>query len=207
MRVISVNVGLPREVPTRQGPVLTAIWKTPVEGPVRVSTSLEGDAQADLSVHGGPYKAVYAYPSEHYAAWQRELGLAELPWGAFGENLTLEGLLESNVRIGDRLRIGTVDFEVTQPRMPCFKLNLRFDRDDMVKRFLQRGRPGFYLAVLQPGELAAGAPVKSLARDPHGVTVTDIAGLYSGQIDDADLLQRALAVPALPEGLKRQLEE
>jgi MOSC domain-containing protein YiiM len=200
VQLVSVNVGRPREVDWHGRGVRTSIWKSPVEGRVRVtSLNLEGDQQSDLSVHGGAEKAVYAYPSEHYEYWARELPGMDLPWGAFGENFTTQGLLESNVRIGDRIRVGSAEFLVTQPRMPCFKLAVRFGRDDMVKRFLRSGRTGFYLAVLREGEVARGNPVEFAARDGHGVTVADIAALYAHDMENEDLLRRAVTVPALPE--------
>jgi len=183
--------------------VRTSIWKGPVEGPVRVTTlNLQGDEQADLSVHGGSEKAVYAYPSEHYEYWRRELPAADLPWGAFGENFTTEGLLETDVSIGDRLRSGSAEFLVTQPRVPCYKLGVRFGRDDMVKRFLRSGRSGFYLAVVREGEVAPGGRVEFAGRDEHGVTVADIAALYARDADREALLRRAVELPALPEGWK-----
>jgi MOSC domain-containing protein YiiM len=207
-QLVSVNVGLPREVDWHGRVVRTSIWKRPVEGPVRVtSLNLEGDQQSDLSVHGGREKAVYVYPREHYEYWKRELPGQDLPWGAFGENLTTEGLLEPDVRIGDRLRIGSAEFLVTQPRMPCFKLGIRFGRDDMVKRFLRSGRSGFYLAVLREGEVARGNPIELAGRDDHGVTVADIASLYARDIDNEDLLRRAVEVPALPESWKKYFRE
>jgi MOSC domain-containing protein YiiM len=207
-QLVSVNVGLPREVDWHGRVVRTSIWKEPVDGLVRVSPlNLAGDQQSDLSVHGGKDKAVYVYPREHYEYWKRELPGQDLPWGAFGENLTTEGLLEPDVRIGDRLRIGSAEFLVTQPRMPCFKLGVRFGRDDMVKRFLRSGRSGFYLAVLREGEVARGNPVEFAGRDEHGVTVADIASLYARDMDNADLLRRAVAVPALPESWKEYFRE
>jgi MOSC domain-containing protein YiiM len=163
MRVLSVNVGLPKDVEWHGRKVRTAIYKQPVEGRVAVGRlHLVGDAQADLTVHGGVYKAVYAYPSEHYPAWREELGRPDLPWGAFGENLTLEGLVETDVAVGDRLRIGTVELVVTQPRQPCHKLAIRFQRQDIGKLFWASGRTGFYLAVTQEGELGAGDAVEHL---------------------------------------------
>jgi MOSC domain-containing protein YiiM len=202
-QLVSVNVGLPREVDWHGRVVRTSIWKEPVDGPVRVSAlNLEGDQQSDLSVHGGKDKAVYVYPREHYEYWKRELPGQELSWGAFGENLTTEGLLEPDVRIGDRLRIGSAEFVVTQPRTPCFKLGVRFGRDDMVKRFLRSGRSGFYLAVVREGEVARSNPIEFAGRDDHGVTVADIASLYARDMDDEGLVRRAIEVPALPEGWK-----
>jgi len=207
-RLLSVNVGLPREVDWHGRRVRTSIWKSPVEGAVHVSSlNLAGDEQSDLSVHGGREKAVYVYPREHYEHWTRERPGQELPWGAFGENLTTEGLLETDVRIGDRFRIGSAEFLVTQPRMPCFKLGIRFGRDDMVKRFLRSGRSGFYLSVLREGDVAAGQPIELAGRDDHGVTVADIASLYARDMDNEDLLRRAMAVPALPESWKEYFRE
>ncbi len=171
-RLISINVGLPREVEWDGKTIRTSIWKSPVAGTIRVRTlNLEGDAQSDLSVHGGPNKAVYAYPSEHYAHWLDEFPDMELVWGAFGENLTIAGLLEAEVQIGDRLHIGTAAFRVTQPRLPCFKLGIRFRRADMVKRFLHSGRTGWYLAVEREGEITAGDAIEITHRAGNGVTV------------------------------------
>jgi MOSC domain-containing protein YiiM len=203
VKLISVNTGLPRDVDWHGRVVRTSIWKSPVGGPVRAARlNLEGDQQSDLSVHGGPDKAVYVYPSEHYEYWREELPGMELPWGAFGENFTTEGLLEPDVRIGDRFRIGSAAFIATQPRMPCFKLGIRFGSDQMLKRFLQSGRTGFYFAVLREGAVAAGDPITSTERDDHGVSVSDITALYAHGIGDRALRQRAMAVPALPQNWK-----
>jgi MOSC domain-containing protein YiiM len=199
MKLISVNVGLPREVTWHGRPVRTSIWKSPVSGRVRASRlNLAGDEQSDLSVHGGEDKAIYVYPAEHYPFWARELPKSELPWGAFGENFTTEGLLES-VKIGDRLRLGSAEFMVTQPRMPCYKLGVRFGRDDMVKRFLKSGLTGFYLSVVREGEVGTGDPIELLEQDGHAVTVSDITALYANDAENQGLLQRAIDVPALPE--------
>jgi MOSC domain-containing protein YiiM len=198
MKLLSVNVGLPREIEFHGKLVRTSIFKSPSSGQVRVATlNLEGDEQSDLSVHGGVHKAVYAYPSEHYAFWREEVPGLDLSWGAFGENFTTEGLLEE-VQIGDRLRVGTAEFAVTQPRMPCFKLGIRFGRPEIVKRFLRSGRSGFYLAVLQEGQVTAGDSIEVLARDEHGVTVADIVNLYKTDATNQDLLRRASELPALP---------
>jgi MOSC domain-containing protein YiiM len=200
MRIVSVNVGLPHEVLWRGKAVKTSIFKAPVSGRVRVNRfNLQGDQQSDLSVHGGPDKAVYAYPSEHYAFWRGELPGVVLPWGVFGENFTTEGLIEDTVHIGDRLRVGSAEFLVTQPRMPCFKLGLRFDRPDMVKRFLSSGRPGFYLRVFQEGEVGAGDPVAVTGYDPNAVTVAEVLGLYTADGANQELLRRASEVTTLPE--------
>jgi len=201
LKLRSINVGLPREVEWRGNTVRTSIFKAPVSGPIRVSRlNLEGDEQSDLSVHGGSDKAVYAYPSEHYAFWREELAGTDLPWGVFGENFTTEGLLEDTVFIGDRLRAGSAEFVVTQPRLPCFKLGIRFGRPDMVKRFQRSGRTGFYLAVLREGEVAAGDSVTLVARDAHGITVADVARLFMADAVNQDQLRRASELPALPEG-------
>jgi len=200
MKLVSVNVGLPRDVEWRGKTVRTSIFKVPVERRLRVTAlNLEGDEQSDLSVHGGVDKAVYAYPSEHYAYWRRELPDMDLPWGAFGENLTIEGLLEENVRVGDRLRVGAAEFVVTQPRMPCFKLGIRFNRPDIVKRFLQSRRTGFYFAVLSEGEVGAGDSIELTARGEGGLTVAGVVNLYTVDAGNQELLRRATQSSALPE--------
>jgi MOSC domain-containing protein YiiM len=203
MKLISVNVGLPREVTWRGNVVRTSIWKSPVEGRIRVSKlNLDGDQQSDTSVHGGVDKAVYAYPSEHYFYWRGELQGVDLPWGAFGENLTTEGLLEREILVGDRLRVGSAEFTVTQPRMPCFKLGIRFDSPGMVKRFLQSKRSGFYLAVLREGEVGAGDRIERARSQEGGLTIADITSLYTSDAENQDLLRRATELPALPEDWK-----
>ena len=202
MKIVSVNVGLPRPVQWRGRRIMTGIFKEPVEGRVQVrKLNLEGDGQADLSVHGGVDKAVYVYPSEHYPFWRRELELEDLPWGSFGENLTVEGWWEDEVHIGDRFRIGTAEVVVTEPRMPCFKLAMKFDRDDIVEAFLEAGRPGFYLAVHQEGELGVGEAMERIHEDENRVTVVDVVRLYLDRHGEADrdLLQRTVRVEALPE--------
>lgn len=199
MTILSINVGLPREVEWKGKIVRTGIHKGPVPCPVRVSQlNLAGDRQADLSVHGGIEKAVYVYPSEHYPFWQQGYPDMDLPWGMFGENFTAEGLTEDSVCIGDRFQVGSAEFVVTQPRMPCFKLGIRFGRPDIMKRFLRSGRTGFYLAVLREGEVAAGDKIDLLARDEYGVTVTEIVSLYANDLATEDRLRRASELPALP---------
>ncbi|MDQ6801581.1 MAG: MOSC domain-containing protein [Acidobacteriota bacterium] len=179
MKLLSVNVGLPRDVESHGRIVRTSIWKSPKQGRVRVNqTNLEGDAQSDLSVHDGIEKAVYVYPSEHYAFWRDELPDTEIAWGGFGENLTIEGLLESEVRIGDRLSIGSAQFEVTQPRLPCYKLGIRFGRDDIIKRFLRSGRSGFYLAVVQGGDIGAGDSIERTSQNRGKPTIAEVAAHY-----------------------------
>lgn len=176
MKVISVNVGLPRIVEFRGEPVVTGIFKEPVIGAVKVSElNLDGDGQADLRVHGGLYKAVYVYPSEHYEYWRQQLAGVDLPWGAFGENLTIDGLLESDVKPGDCLRIGSAEFAVTQPRYPCYKLGIKFGRSDMVRRFAKSGLTGFYLSVAKTGELQAGDSIEFDPALDAGDTIKEIA--------------------------------
>ena len=201
MRVVSVNVGQPREVLWKGRTVSTSIFKHPVQGKVMARRlNLDGDRQADLTVHGGPEKAIYVYPAEYYSAWRAELPEMDLPWAMFGENLTIEGLVDNEVNIGDEFRIGSARVVVTQPRMPCYKLGLKFKRDDILKRFLVSDRSGFYLAVLEEGEIEAGDPITLLKRDEHNVTVTDIVHLYTSDKNNLDALQRAVFVPALPQG-------
>lgn len=200
MQVVSVNVGLPRAVSWKGRQVATGIFKEPVHGAVRVRTlNFDGDRQADLRVHGGAEKAVYAYGAEHYPFWQQELPTMDLPLGVFGENLTITGLQERLVNIGDRFRIGSCELVVTQPRMPCYKLGLRFGRDDMLKRFLDSRRCGVYFAVAQEGELAAGDAVTLIHRDPQNIAVTDIVEWYVAGAPNAESLRRAVAHEGLPE--------
>src|SRR5439155_15030415 len=200
MKLVSVNVGLPRLVMRNGEPVSTGIFKEPVAGRVMLRTlNLDGDRQADLSVHGGPSKAVYVYPSEHYAYWKGELPEKDLPWGMFGENFSTAGLLESEINIGDKFHIGSAQVMVTEPRMPCYKLGIRFGRTDIIKRFLVSERSGFYLAVLKEGEVGAGDQFELLARNANNVRVSDITRLYTRDKHNAALLRRAIAVDALPE--------
>ena len=204
--LISVQVGIPRKVVRDGEEVLTGIFKTPVNGRLRMGTlNLEGDRQADLSVHGGPNKAVYGYPSEHYAYWKKELPGVELPWGSFGENLTTSGLLESEVHIGDRFTIGAAEVVVTQPRLPCFKLNLKFDRDDMVKRFLASHFSGFYFRVLREGDVGAGDEIVPIHRDENRVSVLDTLRLYLRESDSSELRNRALRLEYLSPSWRKEL--
>jgi MOSC domain-containing protein YiiM len=200
MKLLSVNVGLPREVEWNGKMVRTSIFKEPVAGRVRVSRlNIDRDQQSDLTVHGGSDKAVYAYPSEHYSFWRRELAGMDLSWGIFGENFTTEGLLEDTLYIGDRVRVGSAEFIVTQPRMPCFKIGIRFNNPQMVKRFLQSGRSGFYFAVVKEGEVAAGDSIELLERDQHKIPVGDVVNLYRGDTANQDLLHRVSELPSLPK--------
>jgi MOSC domain-containing protein YiiM len=200
MKIISVNVGLPRLVLRNGEPVSTGIFKEPVAGRVMMRTlNLDGDRQSDLSVHGGPQKAVYVYPSEHYDFWKRELPDMDLPWGMFGENFTTTGLSETETNIGDKFRVGAAEVMVTQPRMPCYKLGIRFGRADIIKRFLISERSGFYLSVLQEGEVGAGDEFELLEKNSSGVTVVDVTRLYSSDRENVALMRRAIATEALPE--------
>jgi MOSC domain-containing protein YiiM len=189
MRIVSVNVGQPREVLDAAGNrVLTSIYKTPVDGAVRVrGVNIDGDRQADLVKHGGPIRAVYMYPSEHYAFWRDELPGTELPWGAFGENLTIEGLLEDDVRIGDRLQVGSAELVVTRPRKPCYKLAIRLAQKDMVARFRASGRSGFYLTIAREGELRAGDAITRVERG-SGLTIREVFADYNA-------LQTRITIP------------
>jgi len=205
MRLASVNVGRPRELLWQGRAVSTAIFKQAVAGPVAVQRfNLAGDRQADLTVHGGADKAVYAYATGHYPRWAEELGIADLPPGAFGENLTLDDFSEAGIRVGDRFRAGSAVFEVSQPRLPCYKLNLRHGRDDMVERMLANGMTGFYLRVLAEGTLQQGDGVERLASDDDAISIADAARLYVGASSDPALLRRAVASPALAEGWRER---
>jgi MOSC domain-containing protein YiiM len=213
-KVISINVGRPRIVNWKGTQVSTGIFKSPVEGTVELKRlNLNGDRQADLSVHGGPYKAVYGYPSEHYPYWRQQLPQAELAWGAFGENLTTEGLFEDSLHIGDQLRIGTALLMVTQPRVPCYKITIRFDRDDMIKRFIASNTSGFYFSVIEEGHLAAGDAIQIVHRDPAAISVADINHLYyrrgrnRGTVPAEVLLQRAVNLEALPASWRDYLRQ
>jgi MOSC domain-containing protein YiiM len=202
MKVIALSVGGPREVEWRGRTVRTSIFKRPVERRLRLTKlNFEGDEQSDLTVHGGPDKAVYVYPAEHYDFWRGELPGMELSWGMFGENLTTEGLVE-DVRIGDRFRVGSAELVVTQPRMPCYKLGIRFGRPDILKRFLQSGRTGFYFSVAEEGEVGPGDAIELVARADDGLTVADVVGLYAADAGNQELLRRAAGSSALPESWK-----
>ncbi len=201
MKIVSVNVGRPREIDWKGKTIRTSIFKEPVQGRVRLEAlNFVGDEQADLSVHGGPQKAVYGYASEHYDFWRQELPGVHLPWGAFGENLTTEGLLEEEINIGNRYQLGSAVVMVTQPRIPCYKLGVRFGRDDIVKRFLKSGRPGFYFSVIQEGEVGAGDALELDYREAADVTVADILRLYVTDKQNLSLTQRAVQVAALADG-------
>ena len=198
MKVISLNVGRPRLLSWKGDTFSTGIFKEPVAGRVMLRrTNLDGDRQADLSVHGGPDKAVYGYPSEHYSYWKKELGGPALPWGAFGENFTTEGLPEREVRVGDRYRVGAAVVMAKTPRIPCFKLAAKFQRDDMIERFLHSGRSGYYFSVLEEGEVGMGDEFQFLSAETPTVSIFEAFAAYTSL--DLELLQRGAAAVALPE--------
>ena len=211
VKLISVNTAEPSHLKWRGRTLSSAIRKQSRVGRVALRKhNLDGDRQADLSVHGGPHKAVYCYAVEHYPFWKIEMPRPEWPHGIFGENFTTEGLLESGVHLGDRFAVGSAEVVVTQPRLPCHKLAARFESDDMVKRFLASGRTGFYLGVVREGEVGSGDEIRTLALDPNGVSVSQVTRLYVSKTlgeDDTRVLRRALLVEALPEAWKEELRE
>ena len=208
MKLISLNVGLPRIVESNGEPVTTGIFKEPKQGPVMLRTlNLDGDRQADLTVHGGISKAVYGYPVEHYEFWKRELPDMELPCGMFGENFTTEGLLEDSLNVGDRFRIGEAELMVTEPRLPCYKLGIKFGRTDIIRKFLQSRRTGFYFAVVKEGEVEAGDQIEPLSRDINDITIADITRLYAFEKDDIDTLRRAVKLEALSDSWREYFQK
>jgi MOSC domain-containing protein YiiM len=211
MKLVSLNTGLPRDVPWRGRIVTTGIFKNPVAGRIALrKLNLDGDRQADLIVHGGEHKAVYCYPLAHYDYWKKELPGRELPMGSFGENFTADVALEDSVHLGDRFVVGSAELVVTQPRLPCYKLGVKFQSDDMVKRFMVSGRTGFYFAVIREGEVGAGDEMKVIARDANAVPVSEITRLYVAKRfneDDLASVRRALQVSALPESWKGHFRE
>ena len=208
MQLLSVNVGMPREVVAGDRLVRTSIFKSPVTGRIAIRNHhLAGDEQSDPSVHGGRFKAIYAYPHEHYAFWREQLPGIDLQPGHFGENLTIEGLLESDAHIGDRLRIGSAELVVTQPRMPCFKLGLRFGRADMVKRFLASRRSGFYLSVAVEGDVASGDAIEVVERHRAAVSIPELLRIYLNESVEPDRLREVLAIPALSDAWRTDLQK
>jgi MOSC domain-containing protein YiiM len=202
-KIVSLNIGLPRRVVFNGQVVTTGIFKEPTDGHVMLKRlNLEGDKQADLTVHGGVDKAVYSYAAEHYDYWRGELPSMNLPWGMFGENFTTEGLLEDNVNIGDTLQVGSAKLMVTQPRMPCYKLGVRFGRMDIVRRFMASGRPGIYCKVLEEGEVVKEDKINVIRKDKNNVTVIDIVRMYIRDHEDIEIMKRAIKIGALPEGWK-----
>ena len=210
MKVLSVNVGLPRKVLFNGQIINTAIFKDPVKGPIMLrKLNLDGDRQADLTVHGGIDKAVYSYPVEHYDYWRKQFPDTDLKWGMFGENFTTEGLLEDAVNVGDQFQIGSAKIVATQPRMPCYKLGVRFGRMDVIRRFMTSGRPGIYFKILKEGEVKTGDKIKNIKRDKNNVTVKDIVSLYisKNHIDIIEMMRRAIKIRDLPEGWRYEFEQ
>jgi MOSC domain-containing protein YiiM len=211
INLVSVNCGLPRQILWRGRNVTTGIFKEPVNGRVALRTlNLDGDRQADLSVHGGALKAVYCYPIAHYEYWRTELPGRELPSGSFGENFTVDGIVEDSIQIGDQFAVGSAEVVVTQPRLPCYKLGIKFESDEMVKRFLASRRTGFYVAVVREGEVGAGDKMVMTYREPSAVPLPWIMRLYVtknySREDIADV-QRTLTAQALPESWKQYFRE
>jgi MOSC domain-containing protein YiiM len=208
MIVRSVNVGMPREVRHGRRTVSTGIYKNPVEGPVLLGRlGPAGDGQADLEAHGGVHKAVLAYPREHYAHWQAELGRGPFPPGQFGENLTLEGWLEDAVHIGDVFAVGGATLQVSQPRTPCFKLGIRMEAEDFPKRYLASGRSGFYLRVLAEGPVRAGDTCERIAQGQGSMSVRELSRLRHFAPDDREGAARAAALPDLAPALRELFAE
>ncbi|HXX71499.1 MAG TPA: MOSC domain-containing protein [Candidatus Acidoferrum sp.] len=202
MKILSLNVGLPRRVLFHDREVMTAIFKSPVDGPLMLyRLNLNGDRQADLEVHGGTNKAVYAYASEHYAYWRQQLPEVDFAWGHFGENMTTEGLREEDALIGDVYRIGQAVVKVTQPRMPCYKLGIRFGRDDMVKRFLASGRSGVYFSVVEQGLVNCGDAIEKIGTQPNSISIQDVNRAYANSRDNVELVRRIVSARILPRGL------
>ncbi len=210
MKVLSVNVGLPKKVIFNGQLVTTAIFKDPVNGPIMLrKINLDGDRQADLTVHGGVDKAVYSYPAEHYDFWRKQFPSMDLEWGMFGENFTTEGLMEDTVNVGDQFQVGSAKLVASQPRMPCYKLGIRFGTMDIIRRFLASGRPGIYFRVLKEGEAQKGDRVEIIKKDKNNVTVKDIVRLYVSRDDigNIETMRRATKISALPEGWRNEFQQ
>jgi MOSC domain-containing protein YiiM len=202
-KILSVNVSYPKEVDFEGQKVTTGIFKEPIEGRIKLRTlNLVGDKQADLTVHGGPDKAVYAYPVEHYEFWHKLYPNMEMPNGMFGENFTIEGLMENDVNVGDVFEIGSAKVIATQPRMPCYKLGVKFGCMDVLKKFLVSGRSGIYFKVLEEGEVGAGDSIIQIHKDTNRVGISDIVRLYASDREDIKTMRRAVKVGALPERWK-----
>ena len=208
MKLVSLNVARPRLVVYKGQSINTGIFKQPVSGPVQLRTlNLDGDRQADLSVHGGPHKAVYGYPSEHYSFWRKQLPGVDLPWGMFGENFTTSGLAEDELHVGDRFQIGSSIVTVRQPRTPCYKLAAKFQRDDMLERFLLSGRSGFYFSVEQEGSVAAEDDFQLLKRNEDGITISEMNRLFVREKYNQELLRKAIQTAALPDDWREYFAE
>jgi len=205
MKVLSVHVGSLQEMLRNGKKIQTGIFKQPTEGPIEVKQlGLEGDQQANKKLHGGVYKAICVYPSEHYDLWKEELGNPGLSFGDFGENLTTAGLMEGDICLGDRLRIGSVEIVVTQPREPCITLNARLDTKDLSARIRKSGRSGFYCSVEREGTIEKGDSIEYISRDENKVSVSDFNRIINGETEVADIIFRASKIDALPPRLKGQ---
>jgi MOSC domain-containing protein YiiM len=211
MKLVSVNVGMPREVLWHGRRVTTGIFKEPVEGRIALrKLNLDGDGQADLSVHGGAFKAVYCYQLRHYDYWNAELPNGDLPVGMFGENFTVDGPLEDELFLGDRYSVGSAEVVITQPRLPCYKLGIKFQSDEMVKRFFNARRTGFYLTVAREGEVGVGDEMQLVSSDPNRVPLSEIMRMYAAEgydTEDVSAVQRVLKVDAVPESWKGYFRE
>src|SRR6202050_937115 len=202
-RLLSVNVGLPRDVTWNGKTVRTAVWKSPVTGRRMVRTlDIDGDAQADLAGHGGEQRAVFVYQMDSYHYWERILGRSDFTFGQFGENFTVEGLPDAEVFIGDRYRIGDALFEVTQPRVTCYRVGIRMDEPQMAALLVSSHRPGFYMRVLEEGEVGSGDEIVKIADGPEPVTVAEIDALLYLPGHSHEQLERSLRIPALSPGWK-----
>jgi len=207
VKLLSLNVARPRLIVYNGETINTGIFKQPVSGPVQLRTlNLDGDRQADLSVHGGPNKAVYGYPSEHYPHWRKDLPGVDLPWGMFGENFTTVGLAEEDLHVGDRFQIGAAIIVVRQPRTPCYKLVAKFQREDMIERFLRSGRSGFYFSVEKEGSVSEGDTFELLQRARDGITIAEMNRLFVDDRYSRSLLEKAIATPALPPDWRDYLD-
>ncbi len=208
MKLLSVNVLLPKEVPYKGKTVTTGIFKEPVRGRVKVNTlNIEGDGQADLIGHGGEFRAVYVYSFDNYAYWERELGRTDFKFGQFGENFTVEGMLDEDIHVGDRFRVGTALFEVTQPRVPCYKLAIKMGVEGFYSRILESGRLGFYFRVLEEGEIGAGDAIKRIRSDSLGMNIVEVNSLMYFDKDNLDAAKKALSIKALSPGWKHVFED
>ncbi len=207
MKLVSVNIAKPEAVNINGQTVLTGINKKPQSEPVWLGKlNLVGDGQADLTVHGGEFQAVYSYPVEHYAFWQKELNQASLPYGTFGENFTVSGLLETDVHVGDIFKVGNAVIQATMPRIPCFKFGNKVGKPDILEKFLFSGFSGFYHKVIEEGEVAAGDQIKLIDRDTNSISIRKALGLYKLKEGDVTSLKHALTIQSLPPLLRENYE-
>ncbi len=205
MRLLSINVSKPKPITYNGKIVHTGIFKEPISGTVMLrEKNIDGDGQGDLKVHGGTYKAIYGYPIEHYSHWQQELNRDDLLYGQFGENLTVEGMLEESIHIGDVFQIGTtVKLQITQPRVPCFKLGYKMGLSEFPKQFLESRRVGFYFRVLAEGEITAGDAISRIEIAPEPMSVKEILNLRYFNTDNHEKIAKARKLPALSPSWKK----